>query len=134
MILGLDHIGVVVKDLSKAIQLFETLGLTVGEKETIEHLNVDVAFFKVNGNRIELISPLAEPHELQQHMKDHGEGLHHIAFKVGDMNESVNHLKNLGVRISRTRPRGKGHGGKEIAFLNEEDTCGMVIELCQEKR
>jgi len=134
MILGLDHIGVVVKDLQKAIGLLENLSLTVGEREDIEHLKVAVAFFQVNGNRIELISPLTEHHELTQHMKEHGEGLHHIAFKVRDMNESVENLKKRGIRIAQGRPRGKGHGGKEIAFLNEEDTCGILIELCQEKR
>ena len=134
MILGLDHIGVVVKDLKKAIGLLENLSLTVGEREDIEHLKVAVAFFQVDGNRIELISPLTEHHELTQHMKEHGEGLHHIAFKVRDMNESVENLKNLGIRIAQGRPRGKGHGGKEIAFLNEEDTCGILIELCQGKR
>ena len=134
MILGLDHIGVVVKDLQKAIGLLENLSLTVGEREDIEHLKVAVAFFQVNGNRIELISPLTEHHELTQHMKEHGEGLHHIAFKVRDMNESMENLKKRGIRIAQGRPRGKGHGGKEIAFLNEEDTCGILIELCQEKR
>jgi methylmalonyl-CoA/ethylmalonyl-CoA epimerase len=132
--LGLDHIGVVVKDLQKAIGVLEKLSLTVGERETIEHLKVAVAFFQVNGNRIELISPLTEHHELAQHMRERGEGLHHIAFKVEDMNESVENLKKLGIRIAQGRPRGKGHGGKEIAFLNEEDTCGMLIELCQEKK
>jgi methylmalonyl-CoA epimerase len=134
MILGLDHIGVVVKDLQKAIGLLENLSLAVGERETIEHLKVAVAFFQVDGNRIELISPLTEHHELTEHMKEHGEGLHHIAFKVRDMNESVENLKKRGIRIAQGRPRGKGHGGKEIAFLNEEDTCGILIELCQEKR
>ena|SRR3990172_6043042 len=134
MILGLDHIGVVVKDLQKAIGVLENLNLAVGERETIEHLKVAVAFFQVNGNRIELISPLTEHHELTEHMKERGEGLHHIAFKVRDMNESMENLKKRGIRIAQGRPRGKGHGGKEIAFLNEEDTCGILIELCQEKR
>jgi methylmalonyl-CoA epimerase len=134
MIIGLDHIGVVVKDLQKAIGVLENLNLAVGERETIEHLKVAVAFFQVNGNRIELISPLTEHHELTEHMKERGEGLHHIAFKVRDMNESMENLKKRGIRIAQGRPRGKGHGGKEIAFLNEEDTCGILIELCQEKR
>jgi methylmalonyl-CoA/ethylmalonyl-CoA epimerase len=134
MILGLDHIGVVVKDLQKATRVFDNLSLVVGERETIEHLKVAVAFFQVNGNRIELISPLTEHHELTQHMKQYGEGLHHIAFKVKDMTESVENLKKLGIRIAQSRPKGKGHGGKEIAFLDEEDTCGILIELCQEKR
>ena len=77
---------------------------------------------------------MTEHHELTQHMKEHGEGLHHIAFKVRDMSESVEDLKKLGIKIAQGRPRGKGHGGKEIAFLNEEDTCGILIELCQEKK
>lgn len=134
MILGLDHIGVVVKDLKKAIELLEHLNLTVGEREEIGHLKVAVAFFQVNGNRIELISPLTEHHELTQYMKERGEGLHHIAFKVRDMNETFEHLEKIGIRIARDRPKGKGHGGKEIVFLDPEDTNGILIELCQEKR
>jgi methylmalonyl-CoA/ethylmalonyl-CoA epimerase len=66
-------------------------------------------------------------------MKEHGEGLHHIAFQVRDMNESVENLKKMGIRIAQNRPRGRAWR-KEIAFLNEEDTCGMLIELCQEKK
>lgn len=88
----------------------------------------------MSDRRTELISPLTEHHELTQYMKGRGEGLHHIAFKVRDMNESVENLERLEIRIVQDRPRGKGHGGKEIAFLNEEDTCGILIEFCQEKR
>jgi len=134
MILGIDHIGVVVKDLQKAIGLLEIFGLTVSGREDIEHLKVAVAFFEVNGNRIELVSPLTKHHELTQHMKQYGEGLHHIAFKIKDMTESVENLRKLGIRVAKGRPRGKGHGGKEIAFLDKEDTCGILIELCQVKR
>lgn len=134
MILGLDHIGVVVKDLKKAIGLLEHLNLTVGEREEIEHLKVAVVFFQVNGNRIELISPLTENHELMRHIKEHGEGLHHIAFYVRDINEAVENLRKMGIRIALDRPKGKGHGGKEIVFLDPEDTSGILIELCQEKR
>jgi methylmalonyl-CoA/ethylmalonyl-CoA epimerase len=134
MILSIDHIGIVVKDLQKAIRLLENLGLTVSDKEEIGHLKVEVAFFQISGNRIELISPLTENHELMRHIQEHGEGLHHIAFYVREINEAVENLKKLGIRIALDRPKGKGHGGKEIVFLNSEDTNGILIELCQEKR
>jgi len=67
-------------------------------------------------------------------MKKHGEGLHHIAFQVKDINETIKKLENMGIGLAQDKPRGKGHGRKEIAFLNQEDTCGILIEICEEKK
>jgi len=131
---GIDHIGIVVKDLEKAVRLHESLGLSVSGRERLEHLQVEVAFIKINGVRIELISPLAKGHELMHHIRKHGEGLHHIAFKVKDINETLKKFKNMGIGLAQDKPRGKGHGGKEIAFLNQDDTCGILIEVCQEAK
>ena len=93
-----------------------------------------MAFFEVSGNRIELISPSSEDHELTPHIKKYGEGLHYIAFKVKDINETLKKLNHMGIGLAQDKPRGKGHGGKEIAFLNQEDTCGILIEICEEKK
>lgn len=134
MIESIDHIGMVVKDLEKGIQLYENLGLKVSGREDLQHLQVRVAFFEVGGNRIELISPSAEDHELMHHIKEHGEGIHHVAFKVRNLNEALENFNKKGIRIAQDRPRGKGHRGMEIVFLNTEDTCGIPIELCQEKK
>ena len=134
MIENIDHIGIVVKDLGKGIRLHENLGLKVSRREDIKHLKVRVAFFEVSGNRIELISPSSEDHELTHHIKNHGEGLHHIAFQVKDIDETIKKLKNMGIGLAQDKPRGEGHEGKEIAFLNPEDTCGILIEVCQEKK
>lgn len=108
--------------------------MKVSGREEIEHLKVRVAFSEVGGTRFELISPSSGDHELVQHLKEQGEGLHHIAFKVRDIKQSLEELNKMGIRLAQDRPRGKGHGGKEIAFLNPEDTCGILIEVCQEKR
>jgi methylmalonyl-CoA/ethylmalonyl-CoA epimerase len=108
--------------------------LRVGGREDIERLKVRVVSFEVGVNRIELISPSSDDHELTHHLKNHGEGLHHIAFKVKDINETLKELKNMGIGLAPDKPQGKGHGGKEIAFLNQEDTCGILIEICEEKK
>ena len=130
----IDHIGIVVRDLEKAIKLLENLDLRVSRREDIEHLKVRVAFFEVSGNRIELISPSSEDHELTHHIENHGEGLHHIAFQVEDINQTIKKLENMGIGLAQGKPRGEGHEGKEIAFLNPEDTCGILIEVCQGKK
>ncbi len=130
---NIDHIGIVVRNLEKAIKLLKNLGLKVSRREDIEHLKVRVAFLEISGNRIELISPSSDDHELTHHIKKHGEGLHHIAFKVKDINEALKEFNKMGIRLAQDKPRGKGHGGKEIAFLNPEDTCGILIEVCQGK-
>jgi methylmalonyl-CoA epimerase len=134
MMENINHIGIVVKDLEKAVRLHENLGLSVSGTERLEHLQVEVAFIEIGGVRIELISPLSEDHELMDHMKKHGEGLHHIAFQVKDINETIKKLENMGIGLAQGKPRGKGHEGKEIAFLNPEDTCGILIEVCEEKK
>ena len=86
----------------------------------------------MGGTRIELVSPLVEEHELAQHIKERGEGLHHIAFNVKDIGETAKNLEKSGIRIDPARPRGKGHGGKEFVFLDPGDTSGILIELYQE--
>jgi methylmalonyl-CoA/ethylmalonyl-CoA epimerase len=106
----------------------------VSGKEEIEHLKVRVAFSEVGATRFELISPSSGDHELVQHLKEQGEGFHHIAFEVRDIKQSLEELNKMGIRLAQDRPRSKGHGGKEIAFLNPEDTCGILIEVCQEKK
>jgi methylmalonyl-CoA/ethylmalonyl-CoA epimerase len=134
MIESIDHIGIVVKDLEKAIRIYEGLGLKVSGREDIEYLKVRVAFFEVSGNRIELIPPLSEDQELMHHIKEHGEGIHHIAFKVDDIKEALEDLNKMGIRLAIDRPRDKGHRGKEFAFLNPKDTCGILIEVCSERK
>jgi methylmalonyl-CoA epimerase len=99
-----------------------------------EHLKVRVAFSEVGGTRIELISPCSGDHELVQHLKKQGEGLDHIAFKVRNIRQSPEKLNKMGIRLAEDRPKGKRHRGKEIAFLNQDDTNRVLIELCREKR
>ncbi len=108
--------------------------MRVSRREDIERLKVRVAFFEVSGNRIELISPSSDGHELTHHLKNHGEGLHHIAFKVKDINGTLKKSKSMGIGLAQDKPQGKGHGGKEMAFLNQGDTCGILIEVCEEKK
>lgn len=131
MILNIDHIGIAVKDLQKTIRVLESLGLNVAESGKVEPVKIEVAFFDVGETRIELVSPLVEDHELARHIRDQGEGLHHIAFNVRDIGEATENLEKSGIRIASDMPRGKGHGGKEFVFLDPKDTSGILIELYQ---
>ena len=104
MIRNIDHIGIAVKDLKKTIKVLECLGLSVAESGRVEAVQIEVAFFDVGGTRIELVSPLVEEHELAQHIKERGEGLHHIAFNVKDIGETAKNLEKSGIRIDPARP------------------------------
>jgi methylmalonyl-CoA/ethylmalonyl-CoA epimerase len=77
---------------------------------------------------------LDEREEALNVIKEHGEGIHHIAFKVTDLKEALEDFNKKGICIAQDRPRGNRMGGEEIVFLNKEDTCGILIELCQEKK
>lgn len=134
MIKDIDHIGIVVKDLEKAIRLHRNLGLKIVGREDMEHLKVQTAFIQVPGKRMEPISPSTEDHELMRHIKKHGEGIHHIAYKVMNLKETLESFKKKGIHLAQDKRKGKGHGGKEIAFLDPGDTCGILIELCEEKK
>jgi len=131
MVRNLDHIGIAVKDLKKAIGVMESLGMKVGERAKVEEVMVEVAFLKMGDIRIELVSPMVEDHELARHIRDHGEGLHHLAFNVKDLKEAAEKLKKDGIRVASDMPSGKSHGGKQFLFLDRRDTNGMLIELYQ---
>lgn len=131
MVLNMDHLGIAVKDMQKAIGVLERLGLSVGDRARVESVMVEVAFFEVGGTRIELVSPLVEDHELTEHIREHGEGLHHIAFNVRDIGEATEKLEKSGIHVASDRPRGEGHGGKKFVFLDPRDTSGILIELYQ---
>jgi len=130
MILKIDHIGVVVRDIEEALKVYrDVLGLKVSHVEVMEEAKVKLAFLPVGEVMIELLEPTDG--EIGEFLEREGEGFHHIAFKVENIREMLSRLKEAGIKLQDEEPR-KGSRGTLIAFLDPESTMGIRIELVQE--
>lgn len=127
-----SHIGVAVKNLEKAKAVFETLGLGVEGEEVVEGQKVKVAFVPVGETRIELLEPTAPDSPVARFIEKRGEGVHHIALEVEDLESMLESLKAKGIRLVDEEPRRGAHNAL-IAFLHPKSTGGLLIELCQDE-
>ena len=132
--LKIEHIGIAVKQLSTAIPLFEKLLNTPCYKtEAVENEQVNTAFFKKGENKIELLESYAPGGIIARFIEKKGEGIHHIAFEVEDMQAEVKRLQDAGFMVLNEIPR-EGADNKLITFLHPSSTNGVLIELCMEKK
>ena len=130
----IEHIGIAVKKLSVSIPLFEKLLSTPCYKtEAVESEQVNTAFFKKGENKIELVEAYAPGSVITKFIEKKGEGIHHIAFEVEDLEAEVNRLVNEGFTLINEKPK-EGADNKMICFLHPKDTNGVLIELCMEKK
>ena len=130
----IEHIGIAVKKLSVSIPLFEKLLNTPCYKtEVVESEQVNTAFFKKEESKIELIEAYAPGSVINKFIEKKGEGLHHIAFEVDDIDEEVKRLVNEGFTIVNEKPK-EGADNKMVCFLHPKDTNGVLIELVMEKK
>ncbi|CAN5153973.1 methylmalonyl-CoA epimerase [soil metagenome] len=127
-----DHIGIAVKDLSVSIPLFEALLNTLCYKtEMVASENVKTAFFKAGETKIELLENTLENGAIAKFIERKGEGIHHIAFEVEDIEAEMKRLSEKGFHLLSDKPK-KGADNKLICFLHPKNTNGVLIELCQE--
>ena len=128
----IEHIGIAVKDLEVSNKLFASL---FGEKhykeEEVESEGVKTSFFKTGPNKVELLQATKEDSPIAKFIDKKGEGIHHIAFAVADINAEITRLKNEGFTVLNETPK-KGADNKLVAFLHPKTTNGVLIELCQE--
>ncbi len=128
-----EHIGIAVKDLSNANQLFERLFNQSNYKsEELESEGVSTSFFKVGETKIELLEATNENSAIAKFIEKRGEGIHHIAFEVDDIDTEMQRLKAEGFQLIHQCPK-EGVDNKKICFLHPKCTNGILIELCQEK-
>ena len=126
-----DHIGIAVKDLSQSIPLFEKLLNTPCYKtELVESEQVQTAFFQKGDTKIELLESCTADGVISKFIEKKGEGIHHIAFDVENIEEEVNRLKGEGFLILNEQPK-RGADNKLVCFLHPKSTNGVLIELCQ---
>ncbi|MQL52401.1 methylmalonyl-CoA epimerase [Desulfofundulus thermobenzoicus] len=131
MIKKIDHVGIAVKDLQKAIEFYEgLLGLKVTDTEVVEEQKVKVAFLPTGDSEVELLESTTPDGPIARFIEKNGEGIQHIAFRVDNLEEKLAELKARGVRLIDEKPR-RGAGGARIAFLHPRSTFGTLVELCE---
>lgn len=129
----IEHIGIAVKDINQADQLFEKLfGMPAYKLEAVESEGVKTSFFKVGPNKIELLEATHSNSPIAKFIEKRGEGIHHIAFDVDDIESEISRLKGEGFQMINETPK-SGADNKLIAFIHPKSTAGVLIELCQEK-
>ena len=130
----IDHIGIAVKKLSASIPLFEKLlNSPCYKTEVVENEQVNTAFFKKGESKIELVEAYAPGSVINTFIEKKGEGLHHIAFEVDDIEAEVKRLVNTGFILVNEIPK-EGADNKLVCFLHPKSTNGVLIELCMEKK
>ena len=133
MIEKIDHIGVAVQSIDKALGLFrDVLGLELGGTEEVATQKVQVAFLKVGETRLELLEPTQEDSNVGKYLASKGEGIHHVALKVDNIEAALAQLKAQGVRLINEQPVPGAHGAR-VAFLHPKGTYGMLLELVEKK-
>jgi len=130
-ILKIDHLGVAVKSIDKGKEFWtDILGLAFEGAETVEVQKVTTAFFPVGESEVELLESTAPDGPIARYIEKRGEGIQHIAFRVENIDEALEELKEKGVQLIDETPR-TGAGGARIAFLHPKSTGGVLVELCE---
>lgn len=129
----LEHIGIAVKNMDRANELFKRLLGTPHYKiEAVESEGVRTSFFELSGVKIELLEATTPDSPIAKFIEKRGEGIHHLAFHVSDINKSVAAYEEQGFEKINDKPK-EGADNKLICFLHPKTTNGVLIELCQDK-
>jgi methylmalonyl-CoA/ethylmalonyl-CoA epimerase len=129
----IEHIGIAVINLDTAIEFYEkVLGLKCYSIEEVADQKVRTAFFQVGQTKIELLESTDPEGPIGKFIEKKGEGIHHIAFSVVNIEEQLAKASNQGIRLIDSIPR-KGAEGLDIAFLHPKSASGVLIELCEKK-
>jgi methylmalonyl-CoA/ethylmalonyl-CoA epimerase len=129
----IEHIGIAVKDLDTSNALFEKLfGKPPYKQETVETEGVTTSFFKAGPNKIELLEATRPDSPIAKFIEKKGEGIHHIAFDVEDIEAEVTRLKKEGFVVLNETPK-PGADNKKVVFLHPKSTNGVLIELCSDR-
>lgn len=129
-----EHIGIAVKSLAHSVPLFEKLLNTPCYKtETVASEKVNTAFFRQGETKIELLESTDPDGVIAKFIEKKGEGMHHIAFEVADIEAEMERLKKEGFTLLNEKPK-NGADNKLVCFLHPKTTNGILIELCQEKK
>jgi methylmalonyl-CoA/ethylmalonyl-CoA epimerase len=132
--LKVEHIGIAVKSLAESVPLFEKLlNSQCYKTELVESEKTNTAFFQQGKNKIELLESTDPDGVIARFLEKKGEGIHHIAFEVMDIENEMERLKKEGFVLLNEKPKA-GADNKLICFLHPKTTNGVLIELCMERK
>jgi len=126
-----EHIGIAVKNIEQANKLFSSLfNTTPYKQEEVESEGVITSFFQTGESKVELLEATREDAAIAKFIEKRGEGMHHVAFEVEDIEAEMKRLANQGFRLLNQSPK-KGADNKLVCFLHPKDSHGVLVELCQ---
>ena len=132
MIKKIEHLGIAVKDLNKSNELFKKLlGEQSYKTEAVDSESVTTSFFKVVNQKLELLEASESNSTIARFIERRGEGMHHLAFHVENIDEEIERLEKEGFEFVSKIPT-KGADNKMVVFLHPKTTNGVLVELCQE--
>ena len=127
----IDHLGIAVKSLAEARRFYERMGLRIVGEEIVQHEGVRLAMVPLGESRIELLEALNADTPIGRFLAKRGEGLHHVAIRVDDLNATVEKLKREGTRFISDEIK-VGAGGHLYVFVHPSSTGGVLLELCED--
>ena len=131
MILNLEHVGIVVNKIDQTLPIYtQTLGLKLKTIKEAKHNHIKAAILTTGNMTIELIEPLDKESPIAKFLNKRGQGIHHLAFTVDNIEQTLQQLKNQGITLIDEKPRSGIEGGK-IAFIHPKSTADVLIELCE---
>ena len=131
MLKKIYHLGYAVEDLTTASRFYkEHFGVTLGEPEEVEEQGIIATMFDVGESKIELVQPTRSDSPVGKFLAKRGEGFHHVAFQVDDLEEVLRELRESGVELIDEKPR-VGAGGTRMAFLHPNGAHGVLTELVE---
>ncbi|PYR99568.1 MAG: methylmalonyl-CoA epimerase [Acidobacteria bacterium] len=127
----IDHIGIAVKSISDAVKVYEqAMGLQVAGYDEVADQGVRVAMLHIGESGIELLEPTRPDSPIEKFMSKRGEGIHHIAVRVDDIEQALERVKASGVRVIDSAPR-RGAYNTRVAFIHPSSTHGVLLELVE---
>lgn len=128
---ALNHVGIAVRSIQEHRPFYEqALGAQYEGEEDVPSQKVKVAFFRVADVRLELLEPTDASSTIAKFLENRGEGLHHLAYTVEDIQQRIDQLKSSGIRMIDDAPRPGSHH-MQIAFLHPKSSAGVLTELCE---
>jgi methylmalonyl-CoA epimerase len=128
----IDHLGIAVKSLNASKKLFEQMGLTVSEEETVQGEQVRLVMIPVGKSRLELLEATSGDSAIARFIAKRGEGLHHVCLKVPDLTAIVENFKKDGIRLVSNEIK-VGAGGHRYVFVHPSSAGGVLLELVEAK-
>jgi len=131
MLSAIDHVGVAVSDIDAALALYrDALGMELVHRETVSEQGVDAALLDIGDGHVELLAPLGPDTTVGKFLARNGAGLHHVAYRVADVQATLDVARAAGLRLIDETPR-TGIRGSRVAFLHPAATGGVLTEIVQ---